>query len=230
MDKRYIAAGVVLVVGIAGAVWWTRGAGKRQLANCAALESQRALLAVSGANTDELARLDIAIETCKAQAEALGESVDSGASVLAGCEIKRKAIVSEFNAYKATATEDAIQRNNKRQNMLHLGTELVTCYGEATRLAETVATIDAVRRSIDQAIRESRERSACWRNGETGCSRYGVNESSGDERDTDEARGTWIPLKAALATAVMKRDELVRAEREAARDAAAMRNQNRMMA
>lgn len=218
MDNRYYIGAAVIFALIGGAIWWQRGAGKRVLATCAGLEAQRAQLAVSGANTDALARLDIAIATCKEQAEALGESVDSGSSILSGCEIKRRAAASEFNAYKATATEDAIQRNNKRQNILHLGSELIGCYRDAIAAAETSATIDKIRASLNLAINESNDRSQCYFHDMPGCGRYGLNEDHGNDKAGQEGYGTRVPLEMLLVDATAKRDMLRTAERAASRN------------
>lgn len=189
------------------------------------------MLAVSGANSDDLARLDIAIATCEATAESLGETVDSGASVLAGCDVKRNAIEREFSAYRSTAKEDAIQRNNKRQNMLHLAAEMISCYNEAIATAESVATIDAVRESIKKAAVESQERARCYYFDGSGCGTFGANEDTAPNKGHDERRNVMEVLVGPiasgsardgtggiLAAANAKRDTLRTAERNAARD------------
>lgn len=237
MDKRYLIAIAIILALVAGGVWWQRGAGKRQLAQCAELKNRRALMAVSGANSDDLARIDIAIQSCEATAESLGEMVDSGTSVLAGCDVKRAAIEREFSAYRATAKEDAIQRNNKRQNMLHLAAEMISCYQEAIATAETVATIDAVRASIKKAAVESQERARCYYFDGSGCGTFAANEDTAPNKGHDERRNVMEVLVGPIASgsardgtggliamADAKRDALRTAERETAR------NQPRMAA
>lgn len=226
MDKRYLIAVAVIIALVAGVIWWQRGAGKRQLAQCAELKNRRALLAVSGIGGDSLAQLDIAIRTCEETAETLGETVDGGTSVLAGCEVKRDTIEAEFRAYRSVSNLDAIQRNNKRQNIIGLTSDMVNCYRDAIEAAETVATLDAIRASIKKAYDESVERARCFYFGRPGCPTYGVNEDTDANKGHNERTGGMEQLEPLLAIAARKRDTLRTAERAAARDAAAANRRN----
>lgn len=213
MNPKIALAIAAVVAAIGGAVWWQRGAGKRVLATCAELELQRATASLAGTHPDTVTRLDIAIAACHESAATLGESIDRGASALKGCEDKRKNAAREFNAYRATAQEDLVQRNNKRSAILYIGREMVDCYSDAVAAAETVATLDAIRASLAVAIRESNDRSLCYFHNQTGCGRIGLNEDHGNDKAGAEGYGTRLPLVAVLADATAKRDAL----REAAR-------------
>lgn len=202
MDNRVKIGVAAIVALVAGGFWWTRGAGKRQLAQCSVLKAQRAQLAVSGANSDDLARLDIAIATCESAARALGETVDGAVTILGGCDVKRDAMEREFAAYRATAKEDAIQRNNKRQNILHLAAEMISCYRDAIERSESVEAIDAVRASIKKAAEQSQERARCYYFDWSGCGTYGANEDTGPNKGHDERRNIMETLVGPLADGV----------------------------
>lgn len=202
MNPTTIVIAVVLVVvvavvfgpTIAGA--WERYA---NTARCRDLEAQLRAMRVQGGDNNAIARLQSELYACYAAAKASGADVDLGLLHAEDCALIETQIGREWEHYKSTAGEDAIARNNIRQQILRLGGEMVACYRAAVPMLSTSAGAARMKQLVANSIALTRERSKCFREGQAGCSRYGLNEPSGDERDTDEAQRVWLPLKAVLA-------------------------------
>lgn len=191
---------IALVIGlvvfgptVAGA--WERYA---TTSRCRDLEAQLRAMRVQGGDNNAIARAQSELYACYAAAKAAGAEIDLGLLHAEDCGLIEVQIGREWEHYKSTAEEDALARNNIRQQILRLGGEMVACYRAAVPMLSTVAGAARAKQLVANSIALTRERSACFRGGLAGCSRYGLNEPSGDERDSDEAQRVWLPLKSVL--------------------------------
>ena len=203
---------VVIVLGAAGAVVFAvlgLPALKRSQvgAECAALRARLTELRSQGGDATEAAKVQAELDRCLSDLEAIGGEVDRTGERAASCESYQEQIEQEWAHYRSTAYEDAIKRNNTRQTILRLGEELARCLRDRLESGDPP---EGVRRQAERAMRASEARARCFEDGASGCSRYGVNEATGEERAADERQRVTEPLQRVM------RDAMPRAERERA--------------
>lgn len=214
--KIAIAVGVlVLVVAlvVVGPGLATSYARNKQLSECERLKAQLAALRVQGGDVTEAARLEQQIAACAQAAEAYGADIDLGSIRLGTCDAMYEQIEREFTHYRSTSYDDPVKRNNTRQTILRVGEELARCYQEAISQAESVATLDTIRRSILRSLASATARRDCYLYDQTGCGRFALNEDHGNDKARAEDERVIAPLNAALAALDTRRASMASAAR-----------------
>lgn len=214
MDTRLIVGiGVVVLVialVIVGPNLATSYARNKKLSECEALKAELAALRIQGGDVNEAARLEARIAQCAADAESYGADLDLGKIRLGSCDAMYEQMEREFAHYRSTSYDDPVKRNNTRQTILRIGSELSACYSDAISQAESVATLDAIKRSLLRSIAASTSRRDCFLYDQTGCGRFGLNEDHGNDKARAEEERVLNPLQSNLSAIEAKRSTLAR--------------------
>lgn len=199
MDRQRMIIGVVVVVLVLAlvvsfpsiAAAYTRSS---SLTRCAELEAQLARLRQQGGDLTESARVSAELRNCYQTARDAGATLDLGAVLLRDCRTYQQQIDAEWGNLTTTVDSDFLKRNNTRGTIVRAGGEMVRCLEAATERAESANALREIKQFVVEAIASSRDRSKCYRENGPGCGRSGVSEPHGDEKDTEEAQTTYLPL------------------------------------
>lgn len=205
MDQRRIAIALVVVVLVvvlavsfpALAAAYTRTS---SLTRCAELEAQLSRMRQQGGDLTESARISAELQSCYQTARDAGATLDLGSVLLRDCRTYQQQIDAEWGNLTTTVDSDFVKRNNTRGTIIRAGGEMVRCLTNATERAESANALREIKQFVVEAIASSRLRSKCYRENGPGCGRSGVSEPHGDEKDTEEAVTTYLPLDALLST------------------------------
>lgn len=147
-------------------------------------------------HAQELLRIEYA--ACLRRAVANGVPVDP-ALYLLPCNLVRDYLNASWVDYKATSYTDPVARDNKRNNIISQGGQMITCLSGQLDAATTGAQVRAILTGASGAVVDSIERAQCMRQGSPGCGRFAVNEEAGDVRGWKELEAVGIPGGASLA-------------------------------
>lgn len=158
------------------------------------------LEAASRAGQDPHAQelLRVEYSACLRRAVANGVQVDP-ALYLLPCNLVREYLNASWVDYKNTSYSDPIARDNKRNNILSQGGQMIGCLGGQLDASTTAAQVRAVMSGAAGAASDSLERANCMRQGSPGCGRFAVNEESGDVRGWKDLEAIGIPAGLTLA-------------------------------
>jgi hypothetical protein len=122
--------------------------------------------------------------------------------MLRPCEALRAHLAQQFIHYKRTSYSDALKRNNTRMAILAGGASLANCVRANFDTAKTFNNTNAVRnvaRVTEAALRESIARWICYKDDQTGCGRFALNEDHGNKKADQEKARVMDPLFSAYA-------------------------------
>ena len=130
------------------------------------------------------------------------ERIDRGSSnflaiLLRPCAALNTHINAQFNHYKRTEYSDAFKRNNTRQSLLASGASLASCLQanlDAAKRYRNTAAAAAAATLAESALQASIHRWVCYKNDQTGCGRFVVNEDHGNTKAAQEKSRVMDPL------------------------------------
>ncbi len=191
-----IIGAVVLAVGAAVLVPKALAASRltASYAKCNALKARIAGARLQGGDLVLAAQLEAEYESCVAETNAMGGSIDVAGAQLDSIEAAGSQLAVEWTHYKSTADTDAVKRNNTRSAILRIGEDMVRELRGAVMVTTTLPVLDRIERFTREQALQSRARIMCWLSGEGGCSRYGVNEPHPNDNATDEIIRIGAPL------------------------------------
>jgi len=163
-------------------------------ARCEQLRTQLELASVAGSSAAEVQALTIQLNACAREAAMAGVAIDPVITGLLPCQQQRDYVDRVWTDYKATSYSDPIARDNKRNNILSAGSEMVRCLRAQLEAATTQPQIQAVVDEMTKARQQSHDRAQCMFAGTSGCGRFGLNEEDGNSRAWYELAAIAIPL------------------------------------
>jgi len=190
-----IIAGAAALGGVGLVIKARSNAAKAQLAaECEDLRTQLELASVAGHSSADIQQLTIRLAACARRAGSAGVAIDPVITGLLPCTQQREYIDRVWTDYKATSYSDPVARDNKRNNILAAGAEMVRCLRAQLELATTPAQIRAVMAEMEKARSQSFDRAQCMFAGTSGCGRFGLNEEHGNDRGWYELQAIAVPL------------------------------------
>lgn len=182
----------------------------RVITRCENLRAELDELRSSGnGSSQRAAQLQAELTACTQEAQRYGADASVAEVTLQTCDALSGAIETEWMAYKSTPWGDAVQRNNKRQNLLSTGRRLVQCLRQALAEAASeealmspegsAAIYKAIRGAAVVALGNAQGRYNCYKNDGPGCGRYGLNEDHGNDKAIQENEATVVPLRDIIA-------------------------------
>lgn len=149
--KIVLVVAFVAVVGIA--VYFGGGfAARRALkSRCDQLKADIANAQHSGADANALASLQNQLQTCLAQAEQSGLNVNAALDSLAACQQNVRTIQASVSDLQSTSQIDPLKRTNIFNNIIHVGTDMVSCMQNVADSTTTKADLLKLRAALVDA-------------------------------------------------------------------------------
>lgn len=190
-----IVASAAALAGVAGVLKLKSNQDKAALAaECEGIRTELELSSVAGKSAAEVQALSIRLAACARRAGSAGVAIDPTITGLLPCQQQREYIDRVWTDYKATSYDDPVARDNKRNNVLSAGSEMVRCLRAQLAAATTPDQIRLVMNEITKARQQSHDRAQCMFAGTSGCGRFGLNEEHGNDRAWYELAAIAVPL------------------------------------
>lgn len=161
---------------------------------CYALERELALRSAQGTDPAALTELQVQLRLCRDELVAQGDQFDAGQARVGDCLALNSKIAAEWNHYRSTVDTDAVKRNNTRGTILRTGDEMVACFRQAVSDASSDEGLASIQRQLATALLDSKARVDCFRNSDSGCGRFGLNEPHPADMANDEESRIYQPL------------------------------------
>lgn len=161
---------------------------------CRQIQRRLAGARVQGGDLNEAARLEADLRLCVADAQALGEPIDTSLVTIETARARLTQMQQEWGHYKSTDYADTLKRGSTLGTLYRIGDELLGMIRLAATQAESVRSIDAVRDFALEVARDSWSRAICLDTEAPGCGRYGFIEGNWDERELQELTRVLLPV------------------------------------
>lgn len=191
------------------------------LDDCARLEAELVQMRLRDADLEAVAAKQAELDNCNASALAAGAPIDLGAQLLRSCANNQRQIDEIFGSFRSTDYSDFVTRNNKRNDLLRAGDQLVRCYRDAIVQASSLTTLQQIRNAIARSLESSEVREHCFGDRAGGCDRINdTSEPEGMSKVRDEWNRIRDPLRVALSEVDARIATMQAAQAAAARSAA----------